>query len=76
MTTAAQGATKPDAAVIATSAAITPFSIIETSGFLMTSHAVDDAGERAGRGGEVRRQRDVAEVAELPPVATRASSRG
>ena len=34
------GATKPHAAVIATSAAITPFSIIEMSGFLRTSHAV------------------------------------
>src|SRR3954452_10893037 len=39
-TTAAHGATNPDAAVTATSAASTPFSIIETSGFLITSHAV------------------------------------
>ena len=38
ITIAAHGATKPDAAVIATSAAITPFSIIERSGFLITSH--------------------------------------
>src|SRR5207248_7773289 len=40
ITTAAQGATKPDAAVIATSAASTPFSIIEMSGFRSTIHAV------------------------------------
>ena len=40
ITIAAHGATKPDAAVIATSAAITPFSIIEMSGFFRTSHAV------------------------------------
>ena len=33
ITTAAHGATKPDAAVTATSAARTPFSIIEMSGF-------------------------------------------
>ena len=77
ITTAAHGATKPDAAVIATSAAITPFSIIDTSGFLSTIHACADPAERAGRGGEVRRQRDVGEVAEL--VAgddAAASSRG
>ena len=37
---AAHGATKPDAAVIATSAASTPFSIIEMSGFFSTSHEV------------------------------------
>jgi len=40
ITIAAQGATKPEAAVIATSAAMTPFSIIETSGFFSTSQAV------------------------------------
>src|SRR5262249_20185482 len=40
MTIAAQGATNPDAAVIATSAARTPFSIIDTSGFLITIHDV------------------------------------
>src|ERR671913_392394 len=34
---AAQGATKPHAAVTATSAATTPFSVIERSGFLITS---------------------------------------
>ena len=39
ITTAAHGATKPDAAVIATSAAMTPFSIIEMSGFRRTSQA-------------------------------------
>jgi hypothetical protein len=33
---AAHGATKAQAAVIATSAAIAPFSIIERSGFLIT----------------------------------------
>ena len=33
ITTAAHGATKPEAAVMATSAAMTPFSIIEMSGF-------------------------------------------
>ena len=37
--TAAQGATNPHAAVTATSAARTPFSIIETSGLRRTSHA-------------------------------------
>jgi hypothetical protein len=37
MTTAAHGATKPEAAVTATSAARTPFSIIEMSGFRSTS---------------------------------------
>src|SRR5215470_9022273 len=40
ITIAAQGATNPDAAVIATSAARTPFSIIDTSGFLITIHDV------------------------------------
>ena len=40
ITTAAHGATKPDAAVIATRAARTPFSIIEMSGFFRTTHAV------------------------------------
>ena len=40
ITIAAHGATKPHAAVIATSAAITPFSIIERSGFLSTIQAV------------------------------------
>ncbi len=39
MTTAAHGATNPDAAVIATRAAITPLSIIETSGLRSTSQA-------------------------------------
>ena len=39
VTTAAHGATKPKPAVIATSAAITPFSIIETSGLRSTSQA-------------------------------------
>ena len=40
ITAAAQGATKPHAAATATSAARTPFSIIEMSGFLRTIHAV------------------------------------
>ena len=40
ITTAAHGATKPDAAVIATSAASTPLSIIETSGLRRTIHAM------------------------------------
>ena len=40
ITTAAQGATKPLAAVTATSAASTPFSIIEMSGLRSTSQAV------------------------------------
>jgi hypothetical protein len=40
ITIAAHGATNPAAAVIATSAAITPFSIIERSGFLITIHDV------------------------------------
>jgi len=39
ITTADHGATNPDAAVMATSAAMTPLSIIETSGFLSTSQA-------------------------------------
>ena len=39
MTIAAHGATNPAAAVTATSAAITPFSIIERSGFRSTIHA-------------------------------------
>ncbi len=39
ITAAAQGATKPQAAVIATRAAMTPFSIIEMSGLRMMSHA-------------------------------------
>ena len=38
ITIAAQGATNAQAAVIATSAAIAPFSIIERSGFLITIH--------------------------------------
>ena len=40
---AAHGATKAQAAVIATSAAIAPFSIIERSGFLTTIHDVTTA---------------------------------
>jgi hypothetical protein len=40
ITIAAHGATNPEAAVIATSAAITPFSIIERSGFFSTTQAV------------------------------------
>ena len=40
ITIAAHGATNAHAAVIATSAAIAPFSIIERSGFLITSHDV------------------------------------
>jgi hypothetical protein len=40
ITTAAQGATNPDAAVTATSAASTPFNIIEMSGFRSTTHAL------------------------------------
>ena len=47
ITIAAHGATNPDAAVIATSAASTPFSIIEMSGFLRTTQAIDDAGDGA-----------------------------
>ena len=39
ITTADHGATNPDAAVIATSAAITPFNIIEMSGLRSTSQA-------------------------------------
>ena len=39
ISTAAHGATKPHAAVTATSAARTPLSIIETSGLRRTSHA-------------------------------------
>ena len=40
ITSAAHGATKPHAAVTATSAATAPFSIIERSGLRITSHAV------------------------------------
>ena len=40
ITTAAHGATKPEAAVTATRAASTPFSIIEMSGLRSTSQAV------------------------------------
>ena len=40
ITIAAHGATNAHAAVIATSAAIAPFSIIERSGFLITIHDV------------------------------------
>ena len=43
MTIAAHGATKAHAAVIATSAATAPFSIMERSGFLTTSHEVATA---------------------------------
>jgi hypothetical protein len=43
ITMPAHGATKPEAAVIATSAAMTPFSIIERSGFRRTSQAVATA---------------------------------
>ena len=39
ITSAAQGATNPHAAVTATSAAMAPFSIIDRSGFLITSQA-------------------------------------
>jgi hypothetical protein len=40
ITIAAHGATNAQAAVIATSAPMAPFSIIERSGFRITSHAV------------------------------------
>ena len=40
ITIAAQGATNAHAAVIATSAAIAPLSIIDRSGFLITIHDV------------------------------------
>ena len=40
---AAHGATNAHAAVIATSAAMAPFSIIERSGFLITIHEVTTA---------------------------------
>ena len=43
ITIAAQGATNAHAAVIATSAAIAPLSIIERSGFLTTIHEVTTA---------------------------------
>ena len=43
ITIAAHGATNAQAAVIATSPAIAPFSIIERSGFLITSQAVATA---------------------------------
>ena len=43
ITIAAHGATKAQAAVIATSAAMAPFSIIERSGFLTTIHDVTTA---------------------------------
>ena len=54
----------------------TPFSIIETSGFFRTTHAVQDPAERARGGREVRRQRDVGEVAECRRSRRRASSPG
>ena len=65
ITTAAHGATKPDAAVIATSAAITPFSIIETSGLRRTSQAAPIPPMAPAAAAMVRRQRDVGEVADL-----------
>ena len=43
MSRAAHGATNAHAAVIATSAATAPFSIIERSGFLTTIHEVSTA---------------------------------
>ena len=43
MTSAAQGATNAQAAVIATRAAIAPFSIIDTSGFRSLSQLVTAA---------------------------------
>ena len=76
ITIAAHGATNAHAAVIATSAAIAPFSIIERSGFLITSHDGDDGAEDAGRGREVRVQRDVGEEADAAEVDARASSPG
>ena len=68
ITIAAHGATNAHAAVIATSAAIAPFSIIERSGFLITSHEVPTAPSDAGRGGEVRVERDVREEADAAEV--------
>ena len=76
ITSAAQGATKAHAAVIATSAAIAPFSIIEMSGFLITSHDGDERTEHAGCRRDVRVQRDVREEAEPAEVDRRASSPG
>ena len=73
---AAHGATNAQAAVIATSAAIAPFSIIERSGFLTTIHDVIDGAEHAGRRGEVRVQGDVGEEADAAEVHRRASSPG
>ena len=68
ITTAAHGATKPDAAVIATSAASTPFSIIEMSGFFSTTQAValpPIAPAAAARFVVMRDVREVAEPAEV-----------
>ena len=45
-----------------------PFSIIDRSGFLITSHAVIDRAEHARRGGEVRVEGDVREEPDAAEV--------
>ncbi len=54
--------------MIATSAAITPFSIIDTSGFFRTTHAVRMPLRPPGRRSEVRGQGHVGEVADTAEV--------
>ena len=68
ITIAAHGATKPEAAVIATSAPSAPFSIIEMSGLPSLTQATQMPVTRARGGGDVRRHRDVGEVAEAAEV--------
>ena len=76
ITIAAHGATKPDAAVIATSAASAPFSIIEMSGFLSTIHAVKMPPSAPAAAAMFVVERDVGEEAEAAEVDRRASSPG
>ena len=65
---AAHGATNAHAAVIATSAATAPFSIIERSGFLITIQDVSTAPSTPAGSREVRVQRDVREEADAAVV--------
>ena len=76
ITIAAQGATNPEAAVIATRAPRVPLSIIEMSGLPSLAPGDAHAGDRAGGGGDVGGQRDVGEVAEATEIDGEGWSRG
>ena len=68
ITIAAQGATNAQAAVIATSAATAPFSIIDRSGFLITSQDASTAPSTPAAAARFVFHRDVGEEADAAEV--------